>query len=267
MKILYGSDIHLEFQKHKNHNPQIDECDLLLLAGDIFTPWDMNTTDKGIFNSFFDEVSDKAKQTLMVMGNHEHYHGIFNKTAQVITDKLAKYSNIRLLDNDVFVYEGVGVFGSTFWTDARNNHPEVAWDIQRAMADYEHVKTKVDRYDPLNPGVSKSSRLRVEDTVQENHASRAALAAFLAVEGRKIVLTHMAPSFDHCIHDYQKSKNVSYAYANTNMDGFFEQEYQWVYGHTHDRMSSGVDNVSFHTNARGYHGMEVVHDFRFKELE
>ena len=272
MKVMYGSDLHLEFQKKEEQTPVVPECDLLLLAGDVFCPWSMSSSDKLIFENFMENVSKNAKQTLMVMGNHEHYNGVFLDTANKVREFLSPYKNVRLLENEMYQVEDVLVFGSTFWTDMRGSHPEVMWACQRNMSDYTVIKYSLDRYNPYN---CRGVKLRAEDTVNENFYARGKLREFMTKAEERglkpIVLTHMAPSYDSCTDVQYKHDDVSFAYANTGMDDFLFDfpKHKWVFGHMHDRKEGKVGNCEWMINARGYVGYENhqhVSSFEFKEL-
>jgi len=71
MKIQYASDLHLEFRENSRYlhdNPLIPVGDILLLAGDI------GYLDDHTYQThpFWDDVSEKFRQTLVIPGNHEY---------------------------------------------------------------------------------------------------------------------------------------------------------------------------------------------------
>lgn len=273
MKIVYGSDLHLEFQKTKSQTPAIPESDVLLLAGDIFCPWSMSKTDEAIARSFFDDVAEKSKVALIILGNHEHYDGYFLNTNDKVGDFLSKYTNVHLLNNQSFDYENVRFFGSTFWTDMRGSHPEVMWDAQRGMSDFSLIKYSEDRYTPYKSG---GARLRAEDLVNENHYSRHSLTEFMTGAEKDgvipVVMTHHAPCYDRCTEACYKMDSLSYAYANTGMTDLLDElfpEFHWIHGHMHKREIFQTNKGTVYCNSRGYHGFEptkFVSAFKFEEL-
>lgn len=269
MKLFYGSDLHLEFEKGFKHTIDVPEGDVLVLAGDIYTPWYQGKTEKKdhvkIRESFFSEVSEKFKTVLYVMGNHEHYGGYFVQTDDLIRKHLEPYKNIHLLTGNYYQVEDVLFYGTTFWTDARNSHPEVMWDIQRGMNDYHEIKYSEDRYDVssgMYNGYNKRSRLLCEDTVKENQFARKQLTEFFSKSEecglRPFVITHHQPSWK-CVEMRWQLDNLSHAYANTGLDDLLEEtpEHYWVCGHMHktnDLVEVGKSKVL--THARGYIGYE-----------
>ena len=87
MIIAYASDLHLEFGSDTiiEKLQQLD-ADVLILAGDIAdTPtWkavDNINSEKGATLRLILEIASQSfTATFIVMGNHEHYKGTFQKT-------------------------------------------------------------------------------------------------------------------------------------------------------------------------------------------
>jgi hypothetical protein len=86
MKIDYCSDLHLEFGP-----VSLPGGDVLILAGDIcesrslrknFHETKLLDRTPGAFKyqDFFDFECAKYQQVFYVMGNHEHYHGRYDRT-------------------------------------------------------------------------------------------------------------------------------------------------------------------------------------------
>lgn len=262
--IYYGSDLHLEFERgHKHSIKNIPEGNLLILAGDIFTPWSMDDRTRQVVHSFFNEVSKKFDDVILVLGNHEHYNGYFCNTIETIEEELICYNNIHILNAQFFQFENFLIYGGTFWTDVKNADPLIKWDIQRGMNDYQCVRYSVDSLD---------LKLRVDDTINENHYARKKLTEFYTIAEEKelipIVVSHHAPSWQ-CVQKWYKADVISYGYANTNLDDLFELVPNgiWIHGHMHDVDDIDIGNVSVRANPRGYIGQEAIaNNFEFKEL-
>ena len=74
MKIQYASDLHLEFAENRFfiEDGGIEPVgEVLVLAGDVSYLGDKNMMKK----RFFDWCAERFKETLIVPGNHEFYHG------------------------------------------------------------------------------------------------------------------------------------------------------------------------------------------------
>ena len=263
------SDLHLEFENGFTHSVKIPEVDVLLLAGDICTPWTPDDLQQRVFRSFFNEVSKKAKVTYVICGNHEHYMGYFVDThTHYYEEYLKPYKNIKLLNNQSEFHDSFAVFGSTFWTDLRNGHPEVKWKSQRGMNDFNHIQYSVDR-----TSLNGLPKLLPDDIIEENLFSRKKLNDFLLECKEKnvkpIVMTHHALSYELTPHEYQTDL-LSFAYANTGLDNLIydlDREVIFCYGHMHNRRVSKIGMGTFMNNARGYLGHEVQsYNYKAKEF-
>lgn len=270
MDLCFGSDLHLEFEKGVKHTLNVPTGDLLILAGDVYTPWSNCPKHQAVWKSFFKEVSEKFDTVVYVLGNHEHYGGNFYQTLDKVKDDLEEFTNIKVLNNTWFEYKGLLVFGSTFWTDIRGGNPEVMWNVQRGMNDYQQIHTGHSNYGPYT---SKRVLLRANDTTNENHYARGALREFMTEAENKelfpIVVTHHQPDW-MCVEPCYRVDDLSYAYANTGLEGYLFDfpNNLWFCGHMHKRDSLELGNSTVFTNARGYVGMEGgVHKFEFVKLK
>jgi predicted phosphodiesterase len=118
MKIQLVSDLHLEFEDVNIKNES--GADVLILSGDILVADDLRNQpadlsladipDEGYgrarralrYRDFFLRVSFQFKHVIYIMGNHEHYHGKFDKSADIIRETLGylNVNNVHLLDRD-----------------------------------------------------------------------------------------------------------------------------------------------------------------------
>ena len=267
MKIYYGSDLHLEHERRESHTIEtIPSGDLLILAGDVFSPWMTNLSPAAMF---FEQVSDRFTEVVYVAGNHEHYQGFFTDTHSEIEKFLSPFKNIRLLNGEVIDYPGFSLYGGALWTDARRSHPEVMWDMTQGMNDYDIVQYSKDTTGFYN---TRPIKLRPADTVNENYYLRSLIAKFLdqcAKEDRRpVIVTHHAPSLE-CVEPEYRLDNLSYAYANTGMEDLLAGagKFVWIHGHMHKRDSINVFDGVVHCNARGYISEAPSSWFKFKELE
>src|SRR5512139_42869 len=101
MKIAYGSDLHLEFGMTELNNTE--NADLLVLAGDIVVADRLHPKHEW----FFENCSNKFKDVILILGNHEHYGSDFNNTPTLIRDLVSPYKNIHFLDKESIVIDGI----------------------------------------------------------------------------------------------------------------------------------------------------------------
>ena len=271
--IYAGSDLHLEF----GGPIVVPECDLLLLVGDIFTPWrhprdKQNHTDavRKREKKFFAQCQEKAKQTLIIMGNHEHYQGVFSETAAKVRSRLSDYPSITLLDNDTVVVDDIAIFGATFWTDMNQSNPEIMWLAQRNISDFSVIlKHKGDGY--LDPSVP----WRPDEAVRENTYTRKKIVEFLSTykDQKSIVMTHFPPSWA-CVDSKYSRDVLTYYFTNTGLDDMLldnDGPDVWLYGHMHHRKEFlHGDKTRIIANARGYFaGIEntMTKTFAFRKID
>lgn len=270
MKICIGSDLHLEFGRG---DLQVPECDVLLLAGDIFVPHlddqKKNAKDKlkKRYKAFFKEISEKCGQTFMIMGNHEHYGGFFLETKDKINHYLEPFPNIRLLDNEaVALSKDVVLFGATMWTDYKDENPEAMMICRNRMSDHEVI------FAHRGSGLyDVTERFLPRHAARENQYTREKIVEFLSkYRDNKvtIVMTHHAPSWV-CVGDMFKLDIMSYGYANTGLDDMLldgDGPDFWIHGHMHKRdvITHGATRII--CNARGYFGHQRTDDFTWREM-
>lgn len=266
MKILFGSDLHLEFGRG---DLDVPECDVLLLAGDIFLPWAKNNLHGSHRNQwskidkrqekFWAQVAERVGQCYVIAGNHEHYHGKFYHTEDRITSYIGQYPNIKFLENETAEFGEYVLFGATFWTDINGADPLVCLEVEGAVNDYHVI---------WHDGFM----LKSEVTIAENKYTRGKLVDFfesLPVGKTPIVMTHHAP-FYMSVPDRFKTDQTSFAYANSKME-YLVNPYNvppcfWIHGHMHDRFTYSFGNIQVLCHPRGYWGEQGSRGYAFVEL-
>ena len=101
MRVALASDVHLEFGDLILKND--DNADVLLLAGDICVAKELPFTDSRYyerFHNFFSRCASEFKDVIYISGNHEHYHGTYDETHNILKTQLAKHTNIHVLDKE-----------------------------------------------------------------------------------------------------------------------------------------------------------------------
>ena len=239
MKIQYASDLHLEFSENRGLLEQgggiVPAGDVLLLAGDVSYLGD----PKMMKRPFFDWCAEHYRQTFIVPGNHEFYHGY--DIAQTMVEYEYEYrENVRYLNNTSVVLDDVELFFTTLWTRISPLH---LWTIQRGMNDFRH-------------GILNGERFSAND-VDDLHRRcvewlESALKASTAKT--KIVVTHHCPTLRAAFNSYPGGA-LNSAFQ-VDMDDFIERigaDY-WIYGHTHYSGGSGtvIGTTKLLCNQLGY---------------
>ncbi len=233
MNIQVISDLHREFGSHEIN---YQKADLVIFAGDV----DIKT--KGI-EWILSEMPDK--RVIYVLGNHEYYKGAYPKELNKIR-KIAKGTNVSVLENDSVDIEGIIFHGSTLWTDfcLFENNPILYGSLcQQKMNDYRHIR--------IEPEYSK---LRSIDTYKLHKIAINWLEKSLNKHrGKKnIVVTHHAPSKRSIPIQFSKDP-LSSAYAS-NLDEFIEkwQPIYWIHGHVHKPIEYNITDTKVLCNPHGY---------------
>ena len=297
MKIAVCSDLHLEFGDLDLTNDE--KADVLILGGDIFVAEDVKNfsyVDEQImaatpsmlargerYYNFLKRCSERFPQVVLIMGNHEHYHGDYAQTANVIRTVVGEFSNVHFLDKEWRIINGVLFYGGTLWTDMNGEDPNTLYQIAGMMNDYRGVKNsaktvqyRVPSLDENNPdGFSfreRPAQFRPEDSVEDHRAFLKGLneALTLHPELPTVVVGHHAPSKASTHPRYKSEWLVNGAYS-TNLDNYILDRRQiklWTHGHTHEDFDYMIGTTRIVCNPRGYDGYEARADnFQLKYVD
>lgn len=215
MKLSVLSDLHLEFSDMEH--PEVD-ADVCIVAGDLHTGLN------GV------KWLKKCKNPIYVLGNHEFYgHRI-----ATLRKEYNKVKKIKYLENDYIEIEDIKIFGCTLWTDFKlfGDSFFAIKNAKRFMNDYQFIKD------------IKSQHFHRESVDR--------LKKFLKLPGKKVIVTHHAPSIQS-IHTKWRMNALTPAFAS-NLEVII-RDYQpnlWIHGHTHDSCDYKINNTRIICNPRGY---------------
>lgn len=255
MKLHILSDLHFEFQKWP---ARIDvneiDADVTILAGDI-----------GIGLHGIQWAIDHFKRPVIyVMGNHEYYgQRPMTKTLEKAKQKCAG-TNVRLLDDEWAVINGVRFLGTTLWTDF------ALFGIEQREAMMAHAETTMTDYAVIyglrkgrviEPGISsrrQGDRITPRTTLLLHEEGRQFLEEQLAiakdVDGNAwkstVVVSHHAPCARSILNRTAQSPDDA-AYAS-NLEPLIQHANLWVHGHTHVVSDYLVGATRVVANPRGY---------------
>ncbi len=297
MKIAVTSDVHLEFGDLDLHNDE--DADVLILGGDIFVADDcknFNYVDEQIqaatpsmlargsrYRDFLKRCSERFPQVILIMGNHEHYHGDYAETASIIQTLVSEFSNIHFLDKEWRIINGILFFGGTLWTDMNNEDPTTMRQMSYSMNDYRGVKNSAKKVSYRVPDMTKEesdawtfkerpAEFRPEDSVEDHYEFRRKLDEVLEMypDLPVVVVGHHAPSKASTHPRYKNEFHMNGAYS-TNLDEFILDRRQiklWTHGHTHEDFDYMIGTTRIVCNPRGYDGYETRADnFKLKTVE
>jgi len=265
MKLYVTSDIHLEFGDLDLENR--DNVDVLILGGDICVVRDLNRKDSRdqsqdsanskLIKRFFQRVSERFPHVIMILGNHEHYHGDFahsRKTLQNWFDQ-AGLDNIYLLEKDCKEIDDYLFIGGTLWTDFNRSDPLTLQHAKFAMTDFKLTRNSGVHFYKFIPEHALEDHMRMKNyiaTVIDNRRAQGERS------DRVIVVGHHSPSLQS-IHEKYKHDYYLNGCFSSDMDEFIQDRPEivlWTHGHTHEDFDYTVGNTRIVCNPRGYYGHE-----------
>lgn len=266
MKLRIISDCHVENTKGawppgnlSFYLPPIEgEKDhVLVLAGDITSAPAIERT-----LPFFEEASERFRDVIYVMGNHEAYRSNWNNYQHTIGAALKPLSNVHLLTarRPSVDIDDVTFVGSTLWTDYKNADPIEMYNATRFMMDYKVIG-----------GPDPGTKLWPATVLAQHYTERALIfekAKEAMDAGRKVcVVTHHAPS-SKSVHERYIGDPGNYAFYTELGDQLLDSNIPlWIHGHMHDPFDYTVGNTRVICNPFGYpherdrHNPKLVIDF------
>jgi Icc-related predicted phosphoesterase len=297
MKIAVTSDVHLEFGDLDLHNDE--NADVLILGGDILVANDCKNfgyVDEQImaatpsmlargerYYNFMKRCSERFPQVILIMGNHEHYHGDYAETTSIIRTLVGEFSNIHFLDKEWRIINGVLFFGGTLWTNMNNEDEQTLHQIAYMMNDYRGVKNSSRTVQYRVPDLTKDesdafkfkerpAMFSPEDSVVDHKEFLKKLDEVLELHPDipTVVVGHHAPSKASTHPRYKTEWLMNGAYS-TNLDNYILDRRQirlWTHGHTHEDFDYMIGTTRIVCNPRGYDGYEERADnFNLKYVE
>jgi Icc-related predicted phosphoesterase len=278
MKIAITSDVHLEFGDLDLHNEE--NADVLILGGDIFIATELTdfVHDENAqivaatssvrarakrYVDFVTRCAERFKHVILIMGNHEHYHGDFAKSANIVRGTFGDLHNVHFLDKEWRIINGVLFYGGTLWTDMNGEDIDTLHRIRFMMNDFNCVK---------NITEDGKTVFMPEDAVEDHFAFRRGLDEVLALHPNMptVVVGHHAPS-KASTHPRYKNEIVMNGAYSSNLDNFILDRRQiklWTHGHTHEDFDYMIGTTRVVCNPRGYDGYEAKADeFKLKYVD
>jgi Icc-related predicted phosphoesterase len=258
MKLYVTSDLHLEFADLDLQNQ--DAVDVLILSGDICVAKDLDRPDArgDQVREFFRRISRDFPEVVYVMGNHEHYHGDFAKTQDLIQTTLDRLeiTNIHLLEKNTWQHDDWLFIGGTLWTDFNQADPLTLWHARQNMSDFVVTKNSAVSFYKFIPEHALEDHQRMKDYIHDvidNRRSRDDHSS------RVIVVGHHSPSRLSTHPRYQTDEHMNGCYSS-RMEEFILDHPEirlWTHGHTHEDFDYEIGTTRVVCNPRGYMGYEA----------
>ena len=239
MKLNILSDLHLS--QGALTLPENDAT-LVILAGDVARPREAASW-----------ASRLAKPVLYIAGNHEFYGGSIGETVAELK-RLCAGTNVRVLDNDEIIVQGLRFLGTTLWTDFMlfgegEKRVAATQEALRFMRDFSRIRV----------GAGLEALFTPADSAALFKMHTSWLEAKLAepFSGPTVVITHHAPS----------SKSIHPRFADSLLNACFVSDAEhligqsrarlWIHGHTHDSFDYVLNGTRVVCNPRGYAKSDV----------
>ena len=239
MKIQYASDLHLEFEANRaflRRGGLVPSADVLIVPGDMGFLGDRKMERREEFDWF----ADHFKETWIVPGNHEYYHGYELK--DTLTDfEYAVRPNVRYVNNRAVRIDDAEVFFTTLWSPVP---PIYVADVQFGMNDTKYICYKGS---VLFAGeFNELHKICLDWLTKALDGSKAT---------KKVVVTHHCPS-RNSVFDGHPGSRLSCAFI-APLDDFIagrDDIAAWIFGHTHYTSGDGtlVGNTPIYNNQLGY---------------
>ncbi|MDI1231535.1 MAG: metallophosphoesterase [Methylobacter sp.] len=234
MRINYFSDVHLEFGALEAPD---NDADIIVAAGDI-----------GVSTQGIDWLKALSKPVIYVAGNHEFYTQEYRQTLRLIR-KQCEGSNVRFLENDSFIFQGVRFLGCTLWADLFVEGNEKAEALGKTINDFRKIQFADKPFDALLfSHLHQSSKTWLEQELAQPFS------------GKTVVITHHAPSLWSWNDAAYALKKL--AYCSDLKPLLHEYEIAaWFHGHIHSQVDYRIAGARILCNPRGYFGTKVVSGF------
>jgi Icc-related predicted phosphoesterase len=276
MKFALCSDLHLEFGLIELKNTE--SADVLVLSGDICVAKDLafkeSKRSEG-WMQFFEQVASEFKDVIYIMGNHEHYHGDFAKSYDLIKGALKDLTNIHVMEKEFIRIGDVTFVGGTLWTDMNKEDPITLNQIKGYMNDYRIIENSgevVYYRDADGNSHQRTAKFTPELSVQEHKATLKFIGEVVDAEPttKFVVVGHHAPSKLSTKPQYEKDVEVNGAYSSDLSEFMLDrpQIKVWTHGHTHHSFDYMIGSTRVVANPRGYDGYEdQAEKFKLQYIE
>lgn len=268
MKIQLVSDLHLEFANINITNES--GADVLILSGDICVAQDLHDHPEPSVpyspeilrtlghrqqvaqevRDFFKRVSFQFPHVIYVMGNHEHYHGKFDRSKSYIQETLDHLGllNIHLLDNSICHINDVVFIGGTLWTNMNNFDALTLYHIEHMMNDFKVIRIANEQFRKFLPKRAATEHIKTKQYIET------VLREF-DDNTKVVVCTHHAPSFLSISDRYKDDTLMNGGYASDLSEFIIDHPKvrAWTHGHMHQCFDYTIGDTRVMCNPRGYH--------------
>jgi predicted phosphodiesterase len=227
-------------------DPPDNDADVVVLAGDIARPRDA-----------VEWASALRKPVLYVAGNHEFYGSTIDETLAALR-AFSEGTQVRVLDDEALIVDGVRFLGTTLWTDfalfGKEQRASVMHEARRFMRDFARIRIG-NAPDALFTPEHSTARFA-------RHARWLSQELARPFDGPTVVVTHHAPS-PHSVHRRFDGSPLNACFVSDLEPLLDGRACLWIHGHTHDSFDYTIGGTRVVCNPRGYAKNGVNENSRF----
>lgn len=244
LKAVVISDLHFESiddNIHKTYEEIVPEkiADYIILCGDI------DNRTRAIY--FIQYLIDLGYTVIYIPGNHEYEDSNFDHVDSYF--EAVDMKNFYYLNNSVVEFDNFRIIGSTLWASAGTlSIDPLDGPVFSESVDYfvrQKLKFMIDFTSIHGFSVDKmAERFKKNYEFIVNECSK-------PFDGKTIVATHHAPSFESCLSRY-RGNETNHAFAS-EMDCLIEMNKidYWLHGHMHNSSDYFIGDTRVICNPRG----------------
>lgn len=236
MKIRIWSDLHADGAAMRFAQNCPDET--LILAGDT-------ANSMHALKIIVTDIAAKFKNVVLVLGNHEFYHGdVYDTFSTRFKSDMYNLGNVHLLNKEYIKLEDVTFIGATLWSDFNNRDPRVECAASMNINDFKLMQ--------VLDGVKVSTDWMYKKNKEELEFIRNTCKS---INGKKVVITHFPPmkKFQHPKWGTTRQNPINGYFMSDSAHQLKDIDFvMWVCGHTHDPSDFEMWGKRFICNPRGY---------------
>jgi len=253
MKLRIMSDVHIEFGPLDVPCTDDDAESVLILAGDVGL-----AHRPGTYYDFLMGLSDRFRDIIYIMGNHEHYSGKFPQTLSLLRETCKDLDNVHILERETLVIDDVAFVCATMWSDFDRGDPLSMWHAKSCMNDFRIIRTG-----PKDePWKRKFAPLDAyAEFKRDTEYIFSEIPKQKELGNKVVVVTHHAPSHESAADEY-RGVPTSGAYASDLQNEIIETKPDlFIHGHMHSSADYMIGDTRVVLNPRGYYKVEENPDF------
>jgi len=226
------SDLHFEFDLDRGDKfikNLSNDCDILVLAGDIVCPYHTDYEP-------LKKLCDKFKTVLYVAGNHEFYKSSFAEEMKKIKKLNKEIPNLHFLNNKRIEIEGQGFGGTTLW------FPETGWvnQLKGSFSDFRFIEDNYKIFKEHSKAINFIEKKMKKDDILITHHVTTSKAIHPMFEG-----------------------NIYNDFFITDISKLLEKKKikMSIFGHSHIGSNFVDNNIRYVCNPKGYFMERYITNF------